>query len=55
VAYVKGSHRWGQRFKPATFSGQHACQEALPTDPGDAADSPPNGTLWPQIWPREPF
>ena len=33
VEYVKGSHRWGQRFKPATFSGQHDYKEALPEVP----------------------
>ena len=33
VEYVKGSHRWGQRFKPATFSGQHDYKEPLPEVP----------------------
>ena len=33
MEYVKGSHRWGQRFKPATFSGDHDYKEPLPKVP----------------------
>lgn len=33
VEYVKGSHLWGQRFKPATFSGDHSYTEPLPPVP----------------------
>lgn len=33
VEYIKGSHRWGHRYKPATFSGQHDYREALPPVP----------------------
>ncbi len=33
VEYIKGSHRWGRRYKPATFSGQHDYQEPLPPVP----------------------
>lgn len=33
VEYVKGSHRWGQRYKPATFSGDHDYSEHLPPVP----------------------
>ncbi len=33
VEYVKGSHRWGQKFKPASFSGSNQYKEALPEVP----------------------
>jgi ectoine hydroxylase-related dioxygenase (phytanoyl-CoA dioxygenase family) len=33
VEYIKGSHRWGRRYKPATFSGQHDYREPLPPVP----------------------
>ena len=33
VEYVKGSHLWGKRFKPATFSGDHQYTEPLPPVP----------------------
>ncbi len=33
VEYVKGSHRWGQRYLPATFSGDAQYTEDLPDVP----------------------
>lgn len=33
VEYVKGSHRWGQKYKPASFSGSNQYKEALPEVP----------------------
>lgn len=33
VEYVKGSHRWGQRFLPASFSGNPQYTEPLPPVP----------------------
>ena len=33
VEYVKGSHKWGQRFQPATFSGIAQYNEPLPEVP----------------------
>lgn len=33
VEYVKGSHRWGQRFRPASFSGGGQYTENLPDVP----------------------
>lgn len=33
VEYVKGSHKWGRKFKPASFSGNNQYREALPEVP----------------------
>ena len=33
VEYVKGSHKWGQKFKPASFSGNNQYTENLPEVP----------------------
>ena len=33
VEYVKGSHKWGQKFKPTSFSGNSQYTENLPTVP----------------------
>lgn len=33
VEYVKGSHRWGQKYRPASFSGSNQYREALPEVP----------------------
>ena len=33
VEYVKGSHKWGSRYKPASFSGGDQYKEALPEVP----------------------
>lgn len=33
VEYVKGSHKWGKTYKPATFSGSHEYDDALPDVP----------------------
>jgi ectoine hydroxylase-related dioxygenase (phytanoyl-CoA dioxygenase family) len=33
VEYVKGSHKWGQKFKPETFSGGNQYTENLPKVP----------------------
>lgn len=33
VAYVKGSHTWGQKFLPASFSGSNQYKEDLPEVP----------------------
>lgn len=33
VEYIKGSHRWGQRFLPASFSGNPQYTEPLPPVP----------------------
>jgi len=33
VEYVKGSHKWGQKFKPASFSGNNQYTENLPKVP----------------------
>ncbi|MGI9514261.1 MAG: phytanoyl-CoA dioxygenase family protein [Anderseniella sp.] len=33
VEYVKGSHNWRQKFKPASFSGTNQYREALPDVP----------------------
>lgn len=33
VEYIRGSHRWGQRFKPASFSGGSQYSENLPPVP----------------------
>ncbi len=33
VEYVKGSHKWGKTFKPATFSGNHDYGDDLPEVP----------------------
>ena len=33
VEYVKGSHRWQQKFKPASFSGSDQYEEELPKVP----------------------
>ncbi len=33
VEYVKGSHNWRQKFKPASFSGTNQYKEALPEVP----------------------
>ena len=33
VEYVKGSHKWGQKFKPESFSGGNQYTENLPEIP----------------------
>ncbi len=33
VEYVKGSHKWGTNYKPATFSGHHDYGDSLPEVP----------------------
>lgn len=33
VEYIKGSHRWGERFKPASFGGSGQYKEDLPVVP----------------------
>lgn len=33
VEYVKGSHKWGQKYKPASFSGNSQYTENLPKVP----------------------
>ena len=33
VEYVKGSHKWGKTYKPATFSGSHDYGDDLPEVP----------------------
>lgn len=33
VEYVKGSHKWGKMFQPATFSGSHDYGDDLPKVP----------------------
>jgi ectoine hydroxylase-related dioxygenase (phytanoyl-CoA dioxygenase family) len=33
VEYIKGSHRWGKKFKPASFSGNNQYTENLPDVP----------------------
>jgi len=33
VEYVKGSHRWGQRYRPPAFAGDDRYKEALPEVP----------------------
>jgi len=33
VEFVKGSHNWGQKYKPASFSGTNQYKEALPMVP----------------------
>ncbi len=38
VEYVRGSHRWGQRLKPASFSGATKFSEALPKVPDIEAE-----------------
>ena len=30
VEYVKGSHKWGTNYRPATFSGSHEYSKDLP-------------------------
>jgi len=40
VEYIKGSHSWGQKYKPASFSGGDQYKESLPAVPdiGDNRD-----------------
>ncbi|MCG8696201.1 MAG: phytanoyl-CoA dioxygenase family protein [Minwuiales bacterium] len=38
VEYVRGSHRWGQRLKPASFSGATKFSEELPKVPDIEAE-----------------
>lgn len=38
VEYIKGSHRWGQRLKPESFSGQTQFDEDLPEVPDIEAE-----------------
>jgi len=38
VEYVKGSHRWGQRFRAVSFSPQESYKEDLPPVPDIAAE-----------------
>ncbi len=38
VEYIKGSHRWGQRLKPETFSGTVTFDEDLPPVPDIEAE-----------------
>lgn len=38
VEYIKGSHRWGQRLKPQSFSGQTKFDEDLPPVPDIEAE-----------------
>lgn len=33
VEYIRGSHRWGKKFKPASFSGNSQYKERLPDVP----------------------
>ncbi|MEO1228730.1 MAG: phytanoyl-CoA dioxygenase family protein [Myxococcota bacterium] len=33
VEYIKGSHRWGQKYRPASFGGGHQYTEELPDVP----------------------
>lgn len=33
VEYVKGSHKWGEKYKPASFSGTNQYKEDLPSVP----------------------
>ncbi len=38
VQYIKGSHRWGQRYKPNSFSGKTSFTENLPPVPDIEAE-----------------
>ena len=50
VEYVKGSHRWGRRFLPETFSGTAVFTEDLPPLLDIAPGGPLDSELWPVVW-----
>ncbi len=38
VEYIKGSHRWGRKFRPASFGGGHQYTESIPEVPDIEAE-----------------